>query len=319
MRAISRTQVLLASATDRYLTTVEACALCAWRTQVLYLASATFPALLPTLPAQAADYAYQPALAGKDYGKSEMSYADFTRTESGLSYKDAKAGNTARKPERGDRCVVEWTGYSARLNIQSTLTARALTTAMPSMFSYLAAIGYFGRPFETRQLKELDSQDTSYLRFELGDGSVIPALEEGIAGMNEGGIRQLVVPPAIGYPDSDPTHERVGPRPSTFSGQRALNFVLQNQQLIDKTVSVKGPTQISRNRIKSHPEHHIFACGGPTATLQCQAGAHRQAGRIRLEGWQQRESMSHSPPLWPFVCLASYGRYLIVTNKACDG
>lgn len=100
----------------------------------------------------------------------------------------------------------------------------------------MTAIGYFGRPFETRQLKELDSQETSYLRFELGAGSVIPALEEGIASMSEGGIRQLVVPPAIGYPDSDPSHERVGPRPSTFSGQRALNFVLQNQQLIDKTL-----------------------------------------------------------------------------------
>jgi len=28
----------------------------------------------------------------------------------------------------------------------------------------------------------------------------------------------------------------VGPRPSTFSGQRALDFVLENKELIDKTL-----------------------------------------------------------------------------------
>ena len=61
-------------------------------------------------------------------------------------------------------------------------------------------------------------------------------MEEAVLGMAEGGVRQIVVPPEIGYPDSDPSHERVGPKPSTFSGQRALDFVLQNQQLIDKTL-----------------------------------------------------------------------------------
>jgi len=45
-----------------------------------------------------------------------------------------------------------------------------------------------------------------------------------------------VVPPNLGYPSDDPKHERVGPRPSTFSGQRALDFVLQNKELIDKTL-----------------------------------------------------------------------------------
>lgn len=50
-------------------------------------------------------------------------------------------------------------------------------------------------------------------------------------------VRQVVVQqPSIGYPADDPSHERVGPKPSTFSGQRALNFVLQNTELIDKTL-----------------------------------------------------------------------------------
>ncbi len=31
---------------------------------------------------------------------------------------------------------------------------------------------------------------------------------------------------------------QVGPRPSTFSGQRALDFVLGNRDLIDKTLLI---------------------------------------------------------------------------------
>ena len=64
--------------------------------------------------ARAESFAYQPALAGKDYGKSEMGGgADFTKTPSGLSYKDAKLG-TGRSPAAGDRVVIDWTGYTAR-------------------------------------------------------------------------------------------------------------------------------------------------------------------------------------------------------------
>jgi len=47
---------------------------------------------------------------------------------------------------------------------------------------------------------------------------------------------QVVVPAELGYPANDPKHDRVGPKPSTFSGQRALDFVLTNQGLVDKTV-----------------------------------------------------------------------------------
>lgn len=41
-------------------------------------------------------------------------------------------------------------------------------------------------------------------------------------------VPQLIIPPELGYPLDDPKHDRVGPKPSTFSGQRALDFVLQN-------------------------------------------------------------------------------------------
>mmetsp|Transcript_64523 Transcript_64523/g.127464 ORF Transcript_64523/g.127464 Transcript_64523/m.127464 type:complete len:213 (-) Transcript_64523:241-879(-) len=173
------------------------------------IAAALAASRMPTLPA-GAEKAYQPALVGKDYGKSEMDYGDFQRLPSGLLFKDAKLGN-GKAPSSGDRCVVEWSGYT---------------------------IGYFGRPFETKKLAELDGIDKAYYRFELGRGSVIRGLEEGIATMSEGGIRQIVIPytNSLSYPPDDPSHERVGPRPSTFSGQRALNFVLENRELIDKTL-----------------------------------------------------------------------------------
>ena len=51
-------------------------------------------------------------------------------------------------------------------------------------------------------------------------------------------MTQIVVPPELGYPLDDPDHTRVGPVPTTFSGKRALNFVLENQGLIDKTLLI---------------------------------------------------------------------------------
>jgi hypothetical protein len=171
--------------------------------------AALLPASVVWPTAADTGFAYQPALSGQDYGKSEMSYEDFTKLPSGLLFKDAKVAKGGASAARGDRVVIDWTGYT---------------------------IGYFGRPFETRQLRSLDGKEDDFFRFELGAGKVIPALEEGLEGMTEGSVRQLVVPPGIGYPASDPGHGVVGPKPSTFSGQRALDFVLQNRELIDKTL-----------------------------------------------------------------------------------
>lgn len=42
----------------------------------------------------------------------------------------------------------------------------------------------------------------------------------------------------MGYPVGDENHDIVGPKPGTFSGIRALNFVLDNKNLIDKTLLI---------------------------------------------------------------------------------
>ncbi|KAH7683346.1 Peptidyl-prolyl cis-trans isomerase Fpr3/Fpr4-like protein [Dioscorea alata] len=135
-----------------------------------------------------------PALRGKDYGKTKMKFPDYTETQSGLQYKDLRVGD-GPAPKLGETVVVDWDGYT---------------------------IGYYGRIFEARN------------KTKGGSFEVIPAFEEAVAGMASGGIRRIIVPPELGYPDND--FNKLGPRPMTFSGQRALDFVLKNQGLIDKTL-----------------------------------------------------------------------------------
>jgi len=98
--------------------------------------------------------------------------------------------------------------------------------------------GYYGRIFKAKNGVKGGAfdADTEFERFVVGSGSIVPGLEEGILGMTVGGVRQIVVPPQLSYPDDDPAHDRVGPKPPNFDGQRALNFVMFNNGLIDKTL-----------------------------------------------------------------------------------
>ena len=168
-------------------------------------------------PATASDKTYMPALSSAQteaYGKPKLKYPDFVTSPSGLQYKDAKIGSGPRA-EASDRVVLSWEGYT---------------------------IGYYGRPFEKTGGPKGSAfdQDQDYYRFVIGKHTVIPALEEGMVGMQVGGVRQFVIPPELGYPESDRGHDRVGPKPSTFSGQRALDFVLTNQGMIDKTILINA-------------------------------------------------------------------------------
>ena len=90
---------------------------------------------------------------------------------------------------------------------------------------------YYGRPFEARNKAKggaFTGDEKEYLRFVLGDGSAIGAVDEAIIGMRAGGIRRIVVSPGpLFYPLDKPRSKL--PRPSTFSGERALYFVLENQ------------------------------------------------------------------------------------------
>jgi FKBP-type peptidyl-prolyl cis-trans isomerase len=142
--------------------------------------------------------------------KFVQEYADFTRTPEGWSYRDVTVG-TGESPSMGDRVVFDWSGYT---------------------------IGYFGRPFEAKggpQGGAFD-KDLDYSRTVLGSGEVVKGLECAMRDMKVGGVRQVIVPYGpLSYPTDDGSHDRVGPKPTTFSGQRALNFVLENPR-VDRTL-----------------------------------------------------------------------------------
>jgi hypothetical protein len=138
-------------------------------------------------------------------------YEDFTKTEEGWSYRDVTLGKEGYAATFGDRVVFEWSGYT---------------------------IGYFGRPFQAKggpQGGAFD-KDLDYARTVLGSGTMVKGLESALVGIKAGGVRQVVVPfGPLSYPANDAAHDRVGPKPSTFSGQRALNFVLDNPR-VDRTL-----------------------------------------------------------------------------------
>lgn len=172
----------------------------------LLMAATCFNGAAPALSSQFAD---MPALRGKDYGKTKMRYPDYIETESGLQYKDLRVGSGST-PKIGETVVVDWDGYT---------------------------IGYYGRIFEARNKTKggsFEGDDKDFYKFKVGSEEVIPAFQEAVSGMALGGVRRIIVPPELGYPDND--FNKKGPRPTTFSGQRALDFVLRNQGLIDKTL-----------------------------------------------------------------------------------
>lgn len=146
-------------------------------------------------------------------------YPQYSRTANGLLYQDLRFGEGARV-ERGKRVVVDWDAYTFYLS--HVVQARNLPK---------------GGDFDGE-----NENAGSFLRFVPGDGSVIPALDEAVAGMRVGGIRRFIVrPDAFSYPGiltkrGGRFDEGVGPVPASLSGRRALEFVLRNTANVDKSL-----------------------------------------------------------------------------------
>jgi FKBP-type peptidyl-prolyl cis-trans isomerase len=125
---------------------------------------------------------------------------------------------TGATPKRGSRVTVDWDGYT---------------------------IGYYGRVFQARNRAKggaFSSEEDELLRWAVGSGACIPALDEAVLGMKVGGIRRIYVSPGPLFyplgPNGAVTQagRKLLPQPSTFSGQRSLYFVLENQGLVDKSL-----------------------------------------------------------------------------------
>jgi hypothetical protein len=144
-------------------------------------------------------------------------YPQYSRTDGGLLFQDLRFGEGAFV-EPGKRVVVDWDAYTFYLS--HVVQARNLPK---------------GGDFD-------GENENAFLRFVPGDGSVIPALDEAVAGMRVGGIRRFIVrPDAFSYPGiltkrGGRFDEGVGPVPASLSGRRALEFVLRNTANVDKSL-----------------------------------------------------------------------------------
>jgi peptidylprolyl isomerase len=90
-----------------------------------------------------------------------------TQTPSGLQYEDTQVGSGA-SPARGQTCVMHYTGW---LWLNGSKGAKFDSSVDR------------GKPFE----------------FPLGQGRVIKGWDEGVASMQIGGKRTLLIPPELGY------------------------------------------------------------------------------------------------------------------------
>ena len=94
---------------------------------------------------------------------TQVAASDYTKTDSGLEYHDLKVGEGA-SPTKGNQVTVHYTGW--------------LTN---------------GKRFDSSVVKKKP------FSFAIGQRRVIKGWDEGVMSMKVGGIRQLKVPPALGY------------------------------------------------------------------------------------------------------------------------
>jgi len=91
----------------------------------------------------------------------------FTKTKTGLQYKDTKEG-TGAQPQTGQTCTMHYSGW-------------------------LYKDGQKGKKFDSSV-----DRGTPF-PFAIGEGQVIKGWDEGVATMKVGGKRTLVIPPDLGY------------------------------------------------------------------------------------------------------------------------
>jgi len=147
--------------------------------------------------------------------KLKREYPDFQMSPSRLLIKDFKSGSGGLTPKLGDAVILDWAGVTVG-NGREGQRARYFQTQNKSRDPALE--GY-------------DNAD--FLKFTVGDGTVIPGVDEAVKGMSPGAIRRVLVPEGIGYPRDG--FAQTGPKPSTLSGQRTLDDFLSSK-FGDKTL-----------------------------------------------------------------------------------
>eukprot|EP00525_Craspedostauros_australis_P012456 CAMPEP_0198114876 /NCGR_PEP_ID=MMETSP1442-20131203/6123_1 /TAXON_ID= /ORGANISM="Craspedostauros australis, Strain CCMP3328" /LENGTH=227 /DNA_ID=CAMNT_0043772277 /DNA_START=225 /DNA_END=908 /DNA_ORIENTATION=- len=91
-------------------------------------------------------------------------------------------------------------------------------------------LGKNGWIFENSQL-----DDNEPYRLQLGNGSVVVGLEEGMQGMKEGDTRRIVIPSTVGY-----TNKSLEPIPRDFGNRQRLYTTVMNNVRIDRERAALG-------------------------------------------------------------------------------
>ena len=142
----------------------------------------------------------------------------FRTTASGLKILDIRVG-AGPAPVAGSTVVVDWVGYTS---------------------------GY-----QAKRIDSTQNTDNQFV-FKLGAGEAIPAFEEAIAGMKEGGLRRVEIPgeleEQLGYSFDKNLRYSVGPMPFTLGGRRALDFVLDNKTLKSFNKSILFDIRLNKIR-----------------------------------------------------------------------
>jgi FKBP-type peptidyl-prolyl cis-trans isomerase len=117
-----------------------------------------------------ADEIFNPEIPSTNFAASlGVDLAISTQSTSGLWYRDISVGGGATVPAAaGTRVTIQYTGWF-------------------------------------RNGVEFDSGTFSFTTGTVGPGSAISGMDEGVRGMRVGGVRQLVIPPELGYGRSGTT------------------------------------------------------------------------------------------------------------------
>lgn len=67
-----------------------------------------------------------------------------------------------------------------------------------------ATVQYVGVAYSTRQVFDASWSRNQPFQFVVGNGSVIPGWDQGVVGMQVGGRREIIIPPALGYKATSP-------------------------------------------------------------------------------------------------------------------
>ncbi|GAB5371909.1 hypothetical protein AAMO2058_001620400 [Amorphochlora amoebiformis] len=149
-------------------------------------------------------------------GQSNRDTAQYKQLASGLRYLDAKIGS-GPGVEKGDTVVLEASGRLAGFNGQI----------------FFKATGDEREPLE----------------FQVGTGLAIPGIEQGVIGMQKGGIRRLIIPGELGYPRPC-SYDALGkpgayPDPGSLR-YRQLLFAVVNNDAREDTLVVDVKVELIR-------------------------------------------------------------------------